>query len=576
VNARALAAGVLSIVAVGLLAVEIVSWPQSARFGPAISPGSRCTATIESVSADAKDLLQVGDTVLLDQMSPAARVALAYRYLPMQTGRAGETIQVIVQRAGRRLNIGYTLRHTDSLTTLLAQLVFKFFVLVVGMVVLWRGRDRASLVLGIWCLGVAVALPDAWWGALSISGRLAGGFITAFLWTYSPFILYLVVESIATKVSRGMILLARTALVLMIAPELFANTINSAAQALTGCTIVALQPWIVNALFTGCQLIIVAFFIISYVGSTGLVKQRIRWIFWAFLFSRFGVLVNEFNRLSAHPVQLSGVEWFTVMVFPLGCAYAILRHRIIDINFVLNRTLVYTILTTIAVGIFVLLEDILTKLAAGHGVSLAVELAVALGLGLSFNALHKKTENLLEQTLFRRKHEAAVRLQRLTEDAAFMENADALIERATTEIPQAVGASGAVIYERRDGRFRRQSVSGALDTPDEVSTDDLAFVRLRRELSQIDLAEVASALGADGVAFALAIRGQLFGAFVCGRRTDGETYAPDEIGMLRKVVHEVGAELHAIRDRERTELLNAVVLGTIDLETARSRLAAIG
>ena len=157
-----------------------------------------------------------------------------------------------------------------------------------------------------------------------------------------------------------------------------------------------------------------------------------------------------------------------------------------------------------------------------------------------------------------------------------MQKADALLDRATTEIPNALGASGAAIYERRDEHYALAACSGALGPPQLIPPDDLAFVRLRKDLSQVDLAEVGSALGSDGIAFALAVRGQLFGALVCGRRTDGETYAPDELGMLRKVVHEVGAELQAIRDRERTDLLNAVVMGTIDLETARSQLAAIG
>ena len=76
---------------------------------------------------------------------------------------------------------------------------------------------------------------------------------------------------------------------------------------------------------------------------------------------------------------------------------------------------------------------------------------------------------------------------------------------------------------------------------------------LRKQLSQIDLSEVNSALGSDAIAFALAVRGQLTGAFVCGPRLNGETFAPDEIAMLRNTVHEIGAELNAIRSREQAE-----------------------
>jgi GAF domain-containing protein len=61
------------------------------------------------------------------------------------------------------------------------------------------------------------------------------------------------------------------------------------------------------------------------------------------------------------------------------------------------------------------------------------------------------------------------------------------------------------------------------------------------------LLTASAAFRKNGVAFALAVRGQLSGALVCRRRRDGEAYAPDEIALLAAIAHEVGAELHAIR-----------------------------
>ncbi len=575
---RALGAAALTIAAVMLLAVEISSWSQSARFGPSIGAGSRCTPEI--ISADPKSApgLQSGDKILLPQMNLPARLAISYRSSPVQTGRAGETIALRVARGDRNFTTAYRLQHDDSRLTFGGQLGFKLFLLVVGVFVLWRGRDRASLLLGIWCLDIAIALPDAWWGALSPQGRLAGGVVSAGLWTAGAPLLYLVIEAITRNVSRRVIVLTRFAVVATTLPAFFDNTINAAAQTETGCKLLPLPLSIVSALFVTTQLVILGFFILSYSRSVGVQRQRVRWVFWAFLISRFGVLLNLMNRLPivTHPIQLSGVEWLTVLIFPLGCAYAILRHRIIDVNFVLNRTLVYTILTTIAVGIFVLLENLLTKVAAGRGISLAVELCVALGLGFSFNALLKKTENVIERTLFRRKYEAARSLQRFCEEAGFMENADALLAQATKEIPRAVGASGAAFYERFDGSYRLIASSGGQPMPGEVGVDDPAFVRLRKHLSQVDLSGISSALGERGVAFALPVRGKLFGALLCGDRVDDETYAPDEIMLLRNVAHEVGAELHAIRARQRAELLDALMTGSIDLSTARARLADAG
>ena len=574
---RSIGASILTFAAISLLVVEIVSFPQSGRLDSVITSSGRCAVRLATLGdADRAAGLREGDELLMPQMDGAARTAVVFHHTPTQTGHAGDTIGLVVGRGDQRLSIPYRLRQLDSPLRFVAQLGFKFFIVAVGLLVLWRGRDRASLVLGIWSLGVAVALPDAWWGGLSVNGRIAGGALTAALWTYSPFMLYMVVESIATGVSRRAVLLARTLMVLTIAPALIASSLNASRQAHTGCIAIALDPWLVNAAFSASQLVIIGFFVVSYLRTTGLARQRVRWIFWAFLISRFGVLLNLFNRFAVHPIHLSGVEWLTIMIFPLGCAYAILRHRIIDINFVLNRTLVYTILTTFVVGVFILLENALNAMAASRGVGLTVELAAAIGLGFSFNALHKRVEGALERTLFRRKHEAAVALARLADEAAYMESPDALLQRATREIPRAVGASGAAVYERHDSSYRRVASVGLDGLPNQVDVDDLAFVRLRKQLSQVDLADVDSALGPDAVAFALNVGGQLLGALVCARRSNGESYAPDEIAMLRNVSHEIGAELHAIRARETAELLKAVTSGAIDVDVARARLAALG
>lgn len=575
-SSRALAAATLTFVAAALLIVEMASWGASARFGSSVKNTSRCTLGIVTVGGtDRASGLREGDTLALPQMDEPGRLAVS-QIVPVQAARANETTRLVVRRGGQQLSLPYTFVHTDGIARFLAQLGFKFVILAVGLLVLWRGRDRASLMLGIWCLGVSVALPDAWWGSLPVNGRLFGAVLTAALWTYSPLVLYLVVESIATGVGKRATTIARILMAITIVPSLIVNAVNTAAETWGGCAPVFLDPWVVNAAFASSQLITIGFFIVSYMRTTGLERLRVRWVFWAYMFSRFGVLLNVFNRIAVHPVHLSGVEWLTVMIFPVGCAYAILRHHIIDVNFVLNRTLAYTILTTLAVGIFILVENALNAIAVNRGVGLAVELTLALSLGLSFNALHRRTESAIERTLFRRKHEGVVALRRLSEEAAFTESAHALLDRATTEIPRATGARFAAVYERADDVYRLAASGGDDSLPKNVDADDLAFVRLRKGLSHVDLTDVHSALGSDGFAFAFASRGQLFGALVCGRRVNGESFAPDEVSILRDVAHEVGAELHAIRTRQHAELLDELMSGRIDLQTAKTRLDAIG
>lgn len=572
-RARTLGVTAIFITAVAILAVEGASWSSSARLGPLSANSLQCAVHLNTITpADVASGLRSGDTLQLQPMSTAGRISEVFHYTPAQAGRAGDVVNVTVSRGSGTLAFPYTLQHSDTLAVFFAQMAFKLTLLAIAGLLLFRGSDNASLLLGIWCTSVGLGLPDAWWGLLPVWGRIAGGALTALLWTCSPFVLYLVVEATAQGVSRRAQTITRICMGALILPDFLVNVVNATAQAITGCALVPISPQIAGGAFAASQLVIIAFFALSYARTSGLAKQRVRWVFWAFMISRFGVLLNLLNRLLVHPIHLSGFEWVTVLVFPIGCAYAILRHRVFDVNFVLNRTLVLTILTSFVVGVFILLEEVLKALAAGHGVGLAVETIVALVIGFSFNAMHRYVERAIGRALFRAKFEAENALRRLADEAAYMESEDALLARTVREVREASRASGVIIYERAGNEYRLSAQSGAGHALECIEIDDLAFVRMRKSRGAIDLADVSSALGSDGVAFPFQLRGNLLGALICRGRPNGEAYAPDEVALLSGVAHEVGAEVSAIRARRQSEMLDALLAGSIDVHHVRDRL----
>ena len=105
------------------------------------------------------------------------------------------------------------------------------------------------------------------------------------------------------------------------------------------------------------------------------------------------------------------------------------------------------------------------------------------------------------------------------------------------------------MYERTPEAYVRIRQHGAPALPEQVATDDLAFVKLRARNAELDLDDTRSQLGRDGYAFPLMLRGTLLGALVVGQRP-GEHYAADERELLFHVAHEVGAALFALRAQE--------------------------
>lgn len=105
--------------------------------------------------------------------------------------------------------------------------------------------------------------------------------------------------------------------------------------------------------------------------------------------------------------------------------------------------------------------------------------------------------------------------------------------------------------------------------PERIDVDDRAFVAMRADREQIDLADVSSALGNEGYAFPMAVRGVLGGALVCGPRT--EEYTGDERKLLAELAHQVGSALHALRARDHEALVRELASGALGFAAARDR-----
>jgi hypothetical protein len=90
---------------------------------------------------------------------------------------------------------------------------------------------------------------------------------------------------------------------------------------------------------------------LQYREASGEDRRRIGWVLVG-----YGVTITSFvatNALITAPVmgsaELQAAAQLADIALPLALAYAILRHRVLDIGFVLNRTVVYAAVTSVVV-----------------------------------------------------------------------------------------------------------------------------------------------------------------------------------------------------------------------------------
>jgi hypothetical protein len=270
---------------------------------------------------------------------------------------------------------------------------------------------------------------------------------------------------------------------------------------------------------------------------------------------------------------------FMIVAIPLGTAYAILRHRLLDIGFVVNRALVFAIISGLIVAAFSLLEFVLGNYVTslGHVQSALIGALVALALGVSLGRIHARVDSLVDKVFFRDRHRAEAALRRLAREAAYVDDPKILATRVVTALERHARAGGAALY-LRDGNGSYVAERATLSPTPPVSCNDAAVVRMRASGEAVDLDEIADEVTRPAfrgkIVFPMIVRGELLGVLACGEKDNLETYAPDERATLGDLAHATGIAFDTIQTRALRDAVARVIAGDGDLEDLRRAQAS--
>ena len=315
--------------------------------------------------------------------------------------------------------------------------------------------------------------------------------------------------------------------------------------------------------------------ILAWRHSRGESRVRMRWIL-ATLGSIVTVsLVGTLNALAKYPVPVDDMALVLnvcVLAGELAMVYSILRHRIFDFGFAVNRTLVFGIVGAILLSIFQVAHAIAGEFLhfddRNRTVLLSAVLAVA--VYLSFNRLKTVVEKGVDRVFFRTWAAKEEDLRRFVAEAKHATDERALTDLFVAALDRFTAGAGCAIYRRRDpdGYVRTAGTLNAV--PESLGPNDEAV------LAMLAHREAHRPRGESGGPAALAVpmshRRELVGFVLLGPRPDGEPYRPDQVEALEFATREVGLDFHAL-DVERLE--QAVARERQSAETLRAQLSTV-
>ncbi len=509
--------------------------------------------------------LRAGDIIPIHRLSPTERAALFDRHdVP-----PGTTLTLAVIREGK-LAERPVAAVPDRMSTLqrVEFLAFQVVMFAIAMLTLWRGRDwsawglSAVFMLALLAAGpLQLPVPAGWAFWLHQTRLLAGEFAL----TLAMFIMAdgLAGASLPSRWRTA----ARVGIALVALAMLGSAEATYTVLIRTGSTLLAASHSAIDlTLFAAFCALTLSVLLAGYRFAAHEGRLRIRWVLWSTVLL-FGSNLLQFLTPRTWQADMNQVVTVLQGIALLGYLYAVLRTRLIDVGFVVDRALVFGLLTALVFGTFSILEQALHQFAISDRVGWALQALAALVLALVLSPLHRRLESWIEQAFFRTQRLALLALERLARECPFVEREAHLLELAIERLkPQCAGVA---IYERAGSSYRRRAASDE-SWPAVVDADDPVFVALRAAHEPVALAAQANRIGAEGLALPMTVAESLLGALVC-RPRDGEQFAPEVRAALANLAHHLGMALTGLRHREHARLVADVASGRIDADAARRR-----
>jgi PAS domain S-box-containing protein len=381
--------------------------------------------------------------------------------------RPGDRVAYSLLRVDERRSLEVQVRPLSqgNLTLFYYLSLVGFFSLLVGTIVmLRRPPDRAALHFYAICLLFFLMYSTSYTGKLNLADW-------TLFWTDHLAILLLPVVFLHFCLSFPERRLVSTRS--WIIPAAYLPALALAGAAVAGQILLARTPgddaiWgITSAIDRWKPLYFATLFAVSfaillhaYRRTRSLVaRKQMKWLVWGtgagvMPFFLFYAVPFALGRGPGLKMELAG--YIPLALIPLSLAYAVVKHRLMDVELIFRRTLVYTLATAAIVGLCLLAVGVLEVVQSGNeepgGAIVAVLCSIV--VVLFFTPVKTRIQDAIDKLAFRERYNSRKALLRLSQDLNADLDLSRIADRLLEGVRSALGVGAvAVFLPEEDGGF---------------------------------------------------------------------------------------------------------------------------
>jgi len=300
------------------------------------------------------------------------------------------------------------------------------------------------------------------------------------------------------------------------------------------------------------------------------IRRQIRVLYTGLVIGLAPVFLLILPSLLGYQFPLTQYSALLMLCIPVVFAYTVVRHRLMDIDFIIRKSFVYTLLTGLIAGFYFLLIQVVERLLQSVGNPAGtVTLALAtLGIAVIFAPLREKIQHIVDKAFYRQAYDYRTTLRQFAEALHTLIEIDMLAKEVLDTICQTMHLVWGSFYipDERGHQFRAYHVwseenltSTSDPIPEKTAWLETVMqkrVSCRLSESDADKSDMSTPIHAS-VFVPFFIQDQLAGFMLLGEKHTGMPFSAEDFDLLNTLAHQVAVALEngrlheALTEQER-------------------------